>query len=159
MRQMIPHHQQAIEMAALVGERTSNRAIDMLSERIAVSQRDEIAWMTRWLDRYAAAAPAADEHAHHAGHHDHVLMPGMLTPDEMAALAAASGAEFDRLFLEGMIRHHEGALTMVSQLLATPGAAQATEVYQIATEIDADQRADIDRMRTMLVAHVTPAPN
>ena len=153
MREMIPHHRQALEMTALVEERTERRDLRMLAGRIEVSQTDEIAWMERWLADNRAPAPA--DHAHHAVHGD--LMPGMLTPQEIAALAAASGPAFDRLFLEGMIRHHEGALTMVEQLFATPGAAQATAVYQIATDIDADQRADISRMREMLEALPPPA--
>ncbi len=154
MREMIPHHRQALEMTALVEERTHRRDLRMLAGRIEVSQTDEIAWMERWLEHSGAPAPA-EEHAHHAGHHE--LMPGMLTPQEMATLAAATGPAFDRLFLEGMIRHHEGALAMVERLLATPGAAQATEVYQIATDIDADQRADISRMRALLEAMTPPA--
>ena len=150
MREMIPHHAQALEMTDLVEQRTENPRIRMLAERIAVSQADEIGWMEAWLDAHGRAVPPEGDHAHHAGHGE--LMPGMLTPEEMAALAGSSGPTFDRLFLEGMIRHHEGALVMVDTLLATPGAAQATEVYQIATDIGADQRADIDRMRAMLDA-------
>lgn len=152
---MIHHHAQAVEMTDLVEARTDSRGLRLLAERIAVSQADEMAWMTRWLaDR--APAPAHDDHTHHgAGHQE--LMPGMLTPEEMAALAGATGAEFDRLFLEGMIRHHEGALVMVADLFATPGAAQATEVYQFASDVDADQRADISRMRAMLGA-MQPSP-
>jgi uncharacterized protein (DUF305 family) len=149
---MIHHHAQAVEMTSLVETRTARRDMRMLAQRIAVSQADEIAWMTRWLaDRVPAAGPDHGHHGHHdAGHQE--LMPGMLTPEGMAEMAGADGAEFDRLFLEGMIRHHEGALTMVEHLFASPGAAQATEVYQIATDIDADQRADISRMREMLEA-------
>ncbi|HYE95982.1 MAG TPA: DUF305 domain-containing protein [Rubricoccaceae bacterium] len=157
MQGMIPHHAQALEMTALVADRTTNRALRFVAERIEVSQRDEIAWMTRWLQ--AHGAEAADPHTPHSGHHGghHALMPGMLTPDEMAQLASASGVEFDRLFLQYMIRHHEGALLMVEDLLAAPGAAQATEVYRFASDIVADQQAEIDRMRSLL--DVPPLPS
>lgn len=154
---MIPHHRQALHMAALVPERTTDRRLNLLARRISVSQSDEIAWMTRWLDDHGAP-PAGAHHdgAHHdAVHHDgahHPSMPGMLSPEEMTALAAADGPAFERLFLESMIRHHEGALVMVAELLASPGGAQETEVYQFASDIDADQRADIARMRSMLGA-------
>jgi uncharacterized protein (DUF305 family) len=143
MQHMIPHHSQALEMTALVQERTTSRDVRALALRIEISQHDEIAWMTRWLEDRGAAA--SDPHAGH-----HAPMPGMLTPAELAALAAASGPAFDRLFLESMIRHHEGALVMVGELLAAEGAAHGSEVYRFATEVDGDQRADISRMRGML---------
>jgi uncharacterized protein (DUF305 family) len=146
---MIPHHRQALVMTALVEERALDRRVRLLAGRIEVSQNDEIAWMEQWL-RDNAPEAAADEHAHHAGHE--ALMPGMLTPAEIEALAATSGAAFDRLFLESMIRHHEGALVMVDSLFASPGGAQQPDVYRIATDIGADQAADIDRMRAMLSA-------
>jgi uncharacterized protein (DUF305 family) len=78
-------------------------------------------------------------------------MPGMLTDDEMAHLAAATGAEFDRLFLQGMIKHHEGALTMVRELFASPGGGQDPEVFAFASDVDADQRMEIDRMGALLI--------
>ena len=78
------------------------------------------------------------------------LMPGMLTPEEMEHLGAARGAEFDRLFLEGMIKHHEGALAMVHQLFSTPGAGQDVTVFSFASDVDADQRMEIERMAGML---------
>jgi uncharacterized protein (DUF305 family) len=78
------------------------------------------------------------------------LMPGMLTADEMARLSASKGREFDRLFLEGMIKHHEGALVMVKDLFATPGAGQESDIFAFASDVDADQRMEIDRMRAML---------
>jgi uncharacterized protein (DUF305 family) len=152
MQGMIPHHAQALDMTSLVPARTTRRDVLLLAERIEVAQGDEIAWMQRWLqDRGEEAPMAGGGHAHHgAGHH--ALMPGMLTPEQLAQLAAASGSEFDRLFLEFMIQHHEGALVMVDDLLASPGAAQLTEVYRFASDIDADQRADIARMKAMLEA-------
>lgn len=142
---MIPHHAQALEMAALVPARAGREELRLMAERIAVSQQDEIAQMERWLR--ARGHPLPDPHAHHAAHE---AMPGMLSPEEMARLAAASGAAFDRLFLELMIRHHEGALAMVAELFASPGAAQDSELYALASDVDADQRAEIARMRTLL---------
>lgn len=146
---MIPHHQQALEMAALVPARTAREDLRRMAERITVSQQDEIATMERWLRARGQSPPAADaHHGHGAGGHAH--MPGMATPEEMAALAASRGAEFDRRFLELMIRHHEGALVMVAELFASPGAGQASEIFGIASEVDADQRMEIDRMRMLL---------
>jgi len=150
---MIPHHAQALDMTALAPSRTTRTDVLTMAGRIEVAQGDEIAWMQRWLRDHAPSAGDA-AHGHSAGHGAHAghLMPGMLTPDEMAALAASTGAEFDRLFLTGMIRHHEGALTMVEELLTTPGAAQDPLVFRFAVDIDADQRADIARMQAMLAA-------
>lgn len=144
MQHMIVHHAQALEMADLVRERTQREEIRRLAERITVSQRDEIAMMERWLRERGKAVTS--DHLHHA------TMPGMLSQEELDRLAAARGAEFDRLFLEFMIRHHEGALVMVRELFATPGAGEASEVYQLASEVDADQRMEIARMRTLLAA-------
>jgi uncharacterized protein (DUF305 family) len=117
----------------------------LLGLRIEVSQNDEIATMREWLRARGAAVP--DEHAVHA--HDAKLMPGLLTPAQMSQLAAAKGLEFDRLFLELMIQHHEGALTMVKELMATPGAAQDSSVFQFVADVEADQSAEINRMRAM----------
>jgi uncharacterized protein (DUF305 family) len=153
MREMIGHHAQALEMAALVPERAARPDLRLLAERITVSQQDEIAMMQAWLRAHGEAVPAdahAGHHAHHAAGADSAAMPGMATPEEMARLAAARGAEFDRLFLELMIRHHEGALVMVRELFATPGAGQESQIYSVASEVDADQRMEIDRMRSML---------
>ncbi len=168
MQGMILHHAQALDMTALVPERSTNRALRTLAERIEVSQTDEIAWMQRWLQDRHEDAPMVGMVMHHgAGHGEGrthgepeahpMLMPGMLTPDEMVQLAAATGPAFDRFFLQYMIRHHEGGLIMVANLLATEGGAQAPEVFRIATDIDADQRADIDRMHAML--DVPPLPS
>ncbi|HEX6372003.1 MAG TPA: DUF305 domain-containing protein [Longimicrobium sp.] len=146
---MIAHHAQALEMVALVPDRATRDDVRMMAERIEVSQRDEIALMQRWLQARGEAVPAADGgHSHHGA--GHAPMAGMLTPEEMQSLAAASGAEFDRRFLELMIRHHEGALAMVAELFGTRGGGQESEVFHIASEVDADQRMEIDRMRTML---------
>ncbi|MFN2563912.1 MAG: DUF305 domain-containing protein [Gemmatimonadaceae bacterium] len=150
MQDMIAHHAQALVMTSLVRSRTSRSEMRLLAERIDVSQRDEIALMRQWLTSHGQEAPSADpQHAHH-GAAGRGMMPGMLTEDDLAQLSRATGAAFDRLFLQLMIRHHEGALTMVTQLFATPGAAQETEVYRLATDVDADQRAEIARMHALL---------
>lgn len=149
MQGMIAHHRQALEMTSLVPERTGSGDIHLMAERIEVSQKDEIAQMARWLETRGEQVPPGGEHAHA---HPPAAMPGMLTPEQMASLADARGAEFDRLFLELMIRHHEGALTMVGQLLGSPGAGQDVDVYRIASEVDSDQRMEIQRMERMLAA-------
>lgn len=147
---MVAHHAQALEMTALVPGRTSRPDVRLMAERIDASQRSEIDRMTGWLRaRGLPAPPAGGHHAHHGGEHAASAMPGMATPAEMARLAAATGAEFDRLFLELMIRHHEGALVMVDELFATPGGGDDPEMYSIASEVDSDQRMEIDRMRAM----------
>jgi uncharacterized protein (DUF305 family) len=146
MQGMIGHHAQALDMTALLRSRTSREDMRMLAQRIDLSQADEIKMMQHWLEVRGQEVPG--EHAHHA--HGAKLMPGMLTEEEMGRLAAAKGAEFDRLFLEFMIKHHEGALIMVKELFSTPGAGQETEIFSFASDVDADQRMEIDRMRGML---------
>jgi len=148
MQGMIGHHAQAVEMTSLLAERTERADMKRLGQRITLSQEDEIAMMRRWLE--ARRQPLPDPHAHH---HGGALMPGMLTQEEMARLEATRGAEFDRLFLEGMIKHHEGALTMVQDLFAVRGAGQESEIFAFASDVDADQRMEIDRMRAMLASH------
>ena len=159
LQHMIPHHAQALVMTQLAPSRTETNAVRLVAERIAASQRSEIATMQQWLRAHGEAVPPAmttDMGGAHAGHAMpasadslHASMPGMATASELARLADARGAEFDRLFLEYMIRHHEGALRMVADLLATPGAAQQSEIFQLANDVDADQRAEIARMRTL----------
>ena len=146
MQGMIGHHAQALEMTALLSTRSSDPDMKKLAQRIELSQADEIKMMQEWLKGHGRPAP--DEHALHA--HGAVLMPGMLTREEMARLAAARDREFDRLFLEFMIRHHAGALTMVRDLFASPGAGQESDIFAFASDIDADQRMEIDRMGAML---------
>jgi uncharacterized protein (DUF305 family) len=165
MQGMIVHHAQALEMTALVPDRASSEGVRLMAERINVSQQDEIALMRRWLRARGADTVALGGHDAHHGHHapgaadsagaGHAGMPGMATPEEMARLASLAGAEFDRLFLELMIRHHEGALVMVAELFGTQGAGQASSVYQIASEVDADQRMEIERMRRMLAGSLS----
>jgi uncharacterized protein (DUF305 family) len=156
MQGMIHHHAQALEMTALLRTRTRSDDMRKLALRIEVSQLDEIAMMRQWLEARGQLVPAA----HTGPGHSHgpaastaqgpTRMPGMLTADEMATLANASGEAFDRLFLAGMIKHHGGALTMVQELFATSGAGQDSEIYAFAADVDADQRMEIDRMSGML---------
>jgi uncharacterized protein (DUF305 family) len=146
MQGMIGHHQQALEMTALRPSRSTADDIRLLALRIDISQADEIRMMREWLT--ARGQPLPDPHAHHV--HGAALMPGMLTPDEMRRLADARAAEFDRLFLELMIKHHDGALVMVKQLFDAAGAGQESEVFAFASEVDADQSAEIGRMTAML---------
>jgi uncharacterized protein (DUF305 family) len=146
MQGMIGHHAQAIEMAALVPSRTASEGLRKLALRIDVSQKDEIDMMQGWLEARGQQVPGRGGHTMNGP----MLMPGMLTPEEMDRLAAAKGPEFDRLFLEGMIKHHFGALTMVGQLFATPGAGQDVSIFSYASDVDADQRMEIDRMGAML---------
>jgi len=156
MQEMLGHHQQAIEMTALVRERSRRPDLLLLAERISVSQTDEMAQMRRWLKAQGIGAAAARSHdmSVHAGHStgsdSTPMMPGMLTSMQMLALRSATGSRFDRLFLEGMIQHHGGALTMVKALLVMPGAAQQSAINHFVTEVDADQRAEIARMRRLL---------
>ena len=153
MQGMIGHHAQALDMTALVATRSSSDAIRKLAQRIELSQADEIKMMQEWLTGRGQKVP--DQHAHHAP--GATLMPGMLTAEEMARLAQATGPEFDRLFLEFMIKHHEGALTMVQDLFAQPGAGQESDVFAFASDVDADQRMEIDRMRAALVPSKEPS--
>jgi uncharacterized protein (DUF305 family) len=146
MQGMIGHHAQAIEMTALLASRSTDDDMRKLATRIEVSQADEIKMMQRWLEARGQEVPGP--HAMHM--HGATLMPGMLTPDEMARLAQAKGADFDRLFLEGMIKHHGGALVMVKDLFATAGAGQEGDVFAFASDVDADQRMEIERMSAML---------
>jgi uncharacterized protein (DUF305 family) len=146
MQGMIGHHAQAVEMVALVPTRTSSDDLRKLALRIDVSQKDEMNMMREWL--LARSQQIPDPRAHHMM--GTTLMPGMLTPEEMERLAAAKGAEFDRLFLEGMIKHHGGAISMVHDLFATEGAGQTPEIFSYASDVDADQRMEIDRMGAML---------
>lgn len=153
MQGMIEHHAQALEMVALVPDRTTSESIRLLAQRIDISQRDEIRLMRDWLAKRGQAAPdPASAHVHGAGGEHPMLMPGMLTPAQMARLHAARGTEFDRLLLQLMIQHHEGALTMVKTLFGTQGAAQEVPTFRYASEVDADQRMEIERMRKLLAA-------
>lgn len=153
MSGMIPHHAQAVVMAGWAPTHGARRDVAILCERIVVGQRDEIALMQQWLRERGLPAPDATATRHRmtmGGMEHDMLMPGMLTDQEMAALDRARGPEFDRLFLEGMIRHHQGAIDMVDVLLKSYGAAQDETVFKFANDVQADQSIEIDVMRKML---------
>ncbi len=148
---MIGHHAQAIKMAGWAPSHDASPSLRALCERIVVAQNDEIAFAQRWLREHGEYVPPADPRGHvMQGMDQPMLMPGMLTPEQMAQLDAARGREFDRLFLTFMIQHHQGAITMVQQLLATPGAAQDGPVFRFASDVHADQTTEINRMTLML---------
>ena len=174
MRHMIVHHAQAVEMTALIESHTDNKELRTLGDRISRSQSDEMRFMKRWLaarrqeqqaggsKEEAAAGGTGQQQAAgggHAGHQPamhssddhHMLMPGMLTATQMEALREAKGEEFDRLFLSGMIQHHNGALEMVKDLFDTPGAGEDAELFNFATDVDSGQRAEIRVMQKMLL--------
>lgn len=142
MQDMIGHHAQAIVMAALAPTHGASTNVLRLAEKIDISQRDEIAMMRDWLRQRNQPVPDSV--------HLHAMMPGMLTPEELKRLDAARGAEFDRLFLSFMIRHHEGALMMVEKLFETAGAAQDPDLFRFVTDVDADQRDEIYAMQQLL---------
>jgi len=150
---MIMHHAQAIEMTALISSNTENKDLRSLGARISSSQADEIKFMKRWLA--AREEPVAMKMAMPGmrnmdmSGHPMALMPGMLTAEQMEALRKAKDADFDRLFLTGMIQHHNGALTMVKELFDTAGAGQDAELFDFANDADNTQRAEIGIMRTM----------
>ncbi len=151
------HHAQAVEMTALIESHTANKNLRTLGARIKHSQSDEMKFMKRWLQaRGETVSPRMPEthgmdmpsHGSHSSHS--TLMPGMLTAKQMEALKKAKGEEFDRLFLTGMIQHHNGALIMVKNLFDTAGAGQDAELFNFATDVDSGQRAEIRVMQTML---------
>ncbi|HJO12556.1 MAG TPA: DUF305 domain-containing protein, partial [Gammaproteobacteria bacterium] len=146
MQGMISHHAQAMEMAALVESRSNREAMELMSQRITLSQEDEISMMQDWLGDRDLEIP--DLETHHTA--DFEPMPGMLTGEEMAQLEQSEGFEFDTLFLELMIKHHDGALTMVENLLDQRGAAQDAVLYAFTSDVTSDQSAEIERMNAML---------
>lgn len=162
MQHMIVHHAQAVDMVELLQTRGSHPTVGRLGQRIALSQEAEMALMRDWLmERGQAlempgmgAASADMGHSGHTGHtmpaSDTPIMAGMLSPAQMQALAATTGPAFDRLFLEGMIRHHQGALDMVDSLLSRPGAAEDPMLSDFTTSVIADQSAEILRMQSLL---------
>ncbi|MEV4534688.1 DUF305 domain-containing protein [Asanoa sp. NPDC049518] len=147
MRKMVTHHLQALELTALVAGRSPSTDVPQLAKRIEVSQKDEIAQLQQWLvDR---GEPLPEPHANHVGHGG--LMPGMLDATDLTALAATNGPAFDKRFLELMIRHHEGAITMVGQLYRDGGGVESA-ADRVAREVNADQSIEVRRMRDMLAA-------
>lgn len=152
MQGMIAHHAQALAMVALIPTHTTRQEVQLIGERIRISQQDEIALMQRWLQDHHKPVTVVDSNytAHMPGMETMTMvMPGMLTAEQFAQLAAAKGPAFDRLFLQDMIGHHEGAIKMVKDLFAS-GAGQAPDVFTFASGADADQRAEILRMRSLL---------
>lgn len=169
MQGMIMHHAQAVEMTAFIEGRTKNKNIHLIGTRISRSQADEMLFMKRWLEQrgeptsHSMPMPTETHSGHHdppkvgiqnkppeGGIHNQHLMPGMLSAEQMRALERSKGAEFDRLFLEGMIQHHNGALIMVKDLFDTAGAGQDAELFTFATDVDSGQRAEIKSMQTLL---------
>jgi uncharacterized protein (DUF305 family) len=152
MQGMIVHHLQAVEMTALIASHTENKDLRSLGARISSSQSDEIKFMQRWLAAWGEpiSMPMSGMQGMHMSGQPMTLMPGMLTPEQMDALRNAKGAKFDRLFLTGMIQHHNGALIMVKDLFNTAGAGQNADVFDFATDADNTQRVEIRIMQSML---------
>lgn len=143
MQHMIGHHAQAVVMSAMARTHGASEQVRALAEKIDISQQDEIELMERWLAERGQVVPTEEQR-------NAMFMPGMLTPEQMAQLDAARGREFDRLFLEFMIYHHQGALDMVEALFAEPGSAQDPDLFRFVTDVDADQRDEIYVMQGML---------
>jgi uncharacterized protein (DUF305 family) len=160
MQGMIMHHSQAVEMTELLRTRSQDKEVQALGKRISISQTDEMRFMKEWLTERGLpiSEPSSMDMAamDMAGmDHDHMdmampMMPGMLTPAQMKALAAATGPQFDHLFLTGMIQHHTGALVMVKDLFRVPGAGQDPRLFDFASDVDNTQQAEIDIMKHML---------
>ena len=145
MRDMIPHHQQALEMSRLAPDRTNSPELLEIAGKIEAAQGDEIAFMEQWL---TSRGESVNRSYTHAGHH---TMKGMATETQMAALAAASGVEFDRQFLSLMIAHHEGAIDMVEALMEQPGSAYDPTLFEFTTDVSNDQLREIELMHGLLL--------
>ena len=159
MQGMIMHHAQAVEMTALIDSHTQNKDLRLLGARISHSQSEEIRFMKRWLEARGESTempmPKSSGSMSMPGMNmssQPMLMPGMLTPKQMDALKRAKGAAFDKLFLTGMIQHHNGALVMVKDLFDTAGAGQDAVLFSFATDVDSGQRAEIRIMQSMLAS-------
>jgi uncharacterized protein (DUF305 family) len=153
MQGMIMHHSQAVDMVALLRTRGKSPVLKAFGEKISISQTDEIGFMKRWLETRGKPTTMQMDHSHMSKEemkNMNMLMPGMLTPQQMDALAKAKGDKFDHLFLTGMIQHHGGALIMVDDLFSTPGAGQDPVLFDFATDIENTQSAEIKIMRGML---------
>ncbi len=145
MQSMVPHHAQALEMTELVRRHAKSSSVRRLALRMEISQRDEIDLIEGWLKGHGEAVRLQPEAGGAMS-----LMPGMLTPEQMQRLASARGDDFDRLFLELMIQHHQGAIVMVQDLFKSSGAAQESTIFQFASNVDSDQAMEIARMRRLL---------
>ena len=151
MRDMQVHHEQALAMTAMVEERTEREDLRLFVQRMDISQTGELEQLERLLTEHEQAVKRAggDHDAPHGGHSgdgDHGDMPGMLSDAELAALEAATGDDFARLFLQAMTKHHDGALAMVAEVLSTEGALADQRLYEFAQHVDSDQRIELDRM-------------
>ncbi len=155
MQGMIMHHAQAVEMTALISDRTNNKELRLLGARISHSQADEMKYMEQWLRLRGEPTSMPMPMQHMPGmdmskHQHQMLMPGMLTEEQMDALKKAMARAFDRMFLKGMIQHHKGALVMVEELFITAGSGQDSQLFNFATDVDSGQRAEIRIMEKML---------
>ncbi len=142
---MVAHHQQGLDLAALVADRADRADLPLFAERITVSQTDEIAQLENWLTEQGEEVTIDGDHLQHGE-----LMPGMLTEEQVAALAATTGVQFDQAFLEAMIVHHEGAVVMVEQLLSSETGGQEPTIFQLAQHMSSDQQVEIARMKSLL---------
>jgi uncharacterized protein (DUF305 family) len=152
---MIHHHAQAILMAGWAHSHNAGASVLVLCDRIVNAQRDEIRVMQQWLSDRQLPMPEPNPHGMHMvmnGMEHDMLMPGMLTDEQLQQLDRARGADFDKLFLTGMIRHHQGAVTMVKELVSAPGSAQDDFIFKLASDINVDQTTEIARMQRMLAA-------
>jgi uncharacterized protein (DUF305 family) len=150
---MIGHHAQAIAMSQWAESHGASATLRTLAGRIINAQRDDITLMQNWLRDRHQPVPDADPRGMKmdmGGMTHYMAMPGMLTEDQMKQLDAARGTDFDRLFLNFMIQHHRGAVQMVKELLATPGAAQDETIWKLAADVNIDQTTEITRMQQML---------
>ncbi|TDC88667.1 DUF305 domain-containing protein [Nonomuraea deserti] len=138
VQDMIVHHRQALDMALLAPNRAESAKVKSLADRIKAAQAPEIQYMTTWLREQEQKVP--DHHAAHDG------MPGMATPEQLAALRAATGEDFDRMFLQLMINHHQGAITMSEKVLSS---GSHIRIEELAGDVSVTQMAEIGRMREM----------
>jgi uncharacterized protein (DUF305 family) len=152
MSGMIHHHAQAVLMAGWAPSHGAGASVRTLCERIVVAQRDEIGLMQRWLRDRNETVPEGDAAHDMMPGMEHVMMPGMLTAEQLAQLDSARGTDFDRLFLRFMIQHHQGAITMVNQLFGSQGGGEEETVFRFASDVYADQTTEIGRMQRMLGA-------
>jgi uncharacterized protein (DUF305 family) len=150
MSAMIAHHAQAIDIARWAPTHGASATLQILAERVINAQKDEIALMQRWLRERQLPVPEARATMTMGGTEHVHQMPGMLTAEQLGQLDAARGKEFDRLFLQFMIQHHQGAVAMVQELVSSQGAALDEAVFKLASDINADQLTEIDRMQQML---------
>jgi uncharacterized protein (DUF305 family) len=154
---MISHHAQALVMAGWAPTHGASPAVATLAERIVAGQKDEIVTMQTWLRDHGLPVPEAKPGPMTMtmnGMTHEMMMPGMLTDEQMKQLDAARGREFDRLFLTFMIQHHKGAVTMVQDLFNTNGAAQEQSIYKMGSDVSADQTTEIEWMNRMLAPYL-----